>query len=247
MEVIFFFLGAILASFVGVVTERIHTGQSWLSGRSRCDACGTHLTVRDLVPLVSYVASLGKCRTCGSRISATHLVGEAVLGSVFVVAYLSLGLSFELLIFLVALIVLFFIVRYDLRHTVIPPYANLLFALCAVVFAYMTAPSLGAFLEIVFVAGVFGGAFLLLHLLSQGRAMGLADAPLVFSLSLLAGVYAFGGLLLSFWIGGAYGIVVLLTRRGGPTMGIEVPFAPFLALGFILAYFFAWNPLLPLL
>ena len=35
--IVLFFLGAILASFTGVVSERVYTGQSWLKGRSRCN------------------------------------------------------------------------------------------------------------------------------------------------------------------------------------------------------------------
>jgi prepilin signal peptidase PulO-like enzyme (type II secretory pathway) len=50
------------------------------------------------------------------------------------------------------------------------------------------------------------------------------------------------GILFSFWIGALFGIAVLLRRRGGPTMGIEVPFVPFLAAGFLLAFFTQWNP-----
>ena len=38
-------------------------------------------------------------------------------------------------------------------------------------------------------------------------------------------------------------LALLFLRRGGPRMGVEVPFVPFLALGFLLAYFIQWNPL----
>jgi prepilin signal peptidase PulO-like enzyme (type II secretory pathway) len=94
-----------------------------------------------------------------------------------------------------------------------------------------------------FTAGMIGLAFLLLHLLSGGRAMGLGDAPVALSLSLLCAPYAFSGVLFSFWIGAIIGIAILVMRRGGPRMGIEVPFVPFLAAGYLLAYFIQWNPL----
>jgi prepilin signal peptidase PulO-like enzyme (type II secretory pathway) len=93
------------------------------------------------------------------------------------------------------------------------------------------------------IAGAIALFFFLLHVLSSGRAMGLGDAPVALALSLMAGTQAIAGLLFSFWIGALYGIFVLSTRRGGPRMGIEVPFVPFLALGFLLALFTAWNPL----
>lgn len=74
--------------------------------------------------------------------------------------------------------------------------------------------------------------------------MGLGDAPSVLGLSLLVGPGSvLPGVLFSFWIGALYGIVVLMTTPKGHRMGIEVPFVPFLALGFLLAYFTGWNPL----
>ena len=72
--------------------------------------------------------------------------------------------------------------------------------------------------------------------------MGLADTPLVFGLALLVGSAALSGFVFSFWIGAVIGILILLRRPAGTRMGVEVPFAPFLAAGFLLAYFTQWNP-----
>jgi len=73
--------------------------------------------------------------------------------------------------------------------------------------------------------------------------MGLADAPLAAGLALLVGHAALPGFLFSFWIGAGVGIVLLAMAPRGSRMGIEVPFAPFLAAGFLLAYFTQWDPL----
>jgi prepilin signal peptidase PulO-like enzyme (type II secretory pathway) len=93
------------------------------------------------------------------------------------------------------------------------------------------------------IAGIISAFFFIMHVASGGRAMGLGDAPVALALSILVGSHAFPGLLFSFWVGALYGIIVLSTRRGGPRMGIEVPFVPFLAIGYLLAFFTAWNPL----
>ena len=74
--------------------------------------------------------------------------------------------------------------------------------------------------------------------------MGLADAPLVFGLALLVGPAALPGFIFSFWIGALLGIIILARRPRGSRMGVEVPFAPFLAAGFLIAYFTQWNPFL---
>ena len=52
-------------SFIGVVVDRLPDRVPMMVQRSRCDACGTALTVRDLVPLASWLAMRGRCRYCG--------------------------------------------------------------------------------------------------------------------------------------------------------------------------------------
>lgn len=238
------FLGAILASFVGVVVERVNTGSSWVGDRSRCDACATTLTARDLVPVVSWLLARGTCRICGSHISVRHVVVEATMALVFYTSYLLLGLGLPLLFMLGALLVLLFIVLYDLRHTIVPMIPALVFIVLAGVFRLLLMPEAMGFGLALLVAGLVGGVFLLFYTLSWGRAMGLGDAPMALGLSLLVGpAAALPGVLFSFWIGALYGIVVLVSTPRGHRMGIEVPFVPFLALGFLLAYFTGWNPL----
>ncbi len=238
----FALMGAVAGSFAGVISERMNTGQSFVSGRSRCNSCARTLGPFDLVPVVSWLLALGKCRTCRASVPALYAFLEAGLGALFVLAYLSLGATFALVPFLLALFTLAVIVVYDLRHTIVPPSASFLLFVFCIAFAVLRAPSLHAFGASLLVAGAIGAAFLLLHVLSGGRAMGLGDAPVAFSLALLSAGNAFAGVVFSFWIGALCGIVILVLQRGGPRMGIEVPFVPFLAAGALLAYFTGWNP-----
>lgn len=238
----FAWLGAIVASFAGVVAERLHTGTSFVTGRSRCNSCRRTLSVLDLFPVVGWLLSFGRCRTCGSRVPYLYPLVEAVLAFLFVLSYMTLSWSYALLFFLVSLTLLTIIVLYDLRHTVVPWKLSIPFFVCSLLFALASDPGLVRFSGTLFLAGAIGMGFFLLHVLSKGRAMGLGDAPIAFSLSLLVGRAAFPGLLFSFWIGAIVGILILVKRRGGPRMGIEVPFVPFLAVGYLLAYFTQWSP-----
>ncbi len=243
----FALLGAITGSFVGVIAERLNTGQSFVTGRSRCNSCARPLGPRDLVPVFSWIIARGRCFTCGARVPWQYLVLELLLGSAFAYAYGAIGLTLALVPFLIALATLAFIVVYDLRHTIVPPTASVVLSLSAL--AYLLLQGLaGPFLgEALLTAGCIALFFFLMHVLSGGRAMGLGDAPVAFALSLLVFPYAVSGLLFSFWIGGLYGVIVLVSRRGGPRMGIEVPFVPFLAAGYLLAYLIEWNPLAALI
>lgn len=240
-----FILGAILASFMAVIAERLYTGQSWIQGRSMCNSCSRELTVLDLVPVVSWMVSRGRCRTCKAKVPISYTISEAVLGTLFVLAYATIGLTLALVPFLLALATLTFIVLYDLRHTIVPPTSSLLLILCAVSYALLSsgaAQPLGATLM---VAGVIGLGFFLLYALSGGRAMGLGDAPVAFALATLVGsTLAIPGLLFSFWIGAVVGIMILVRAPKGHRIGIEVPFVPFLVAGYLLAFVTQWNPLL---
>ena len=235
--------GAILASFVGVLAERVHTGESAVSGRSRCNSCNRQLSALDLVPVFSWIVSWGRCRSCKARVPFSYTVSEIAFASLFALSYLKLGLSLSLGLLLVALVILLFIVLYDLRHTIVPPYASGLLVLVSVLFAYVAYGS-GQLLGVVLItSGMIAFGFFLFFFLSHGRMMGLGDSPVALSLSLIAGPFALAGLLFSFWIGALIGIGILVTRPKGHRMGIEVPFVPFLALGYLLAFFTQWNPL----
>lgn len=237
---VFFLLGAAAASFAGVVAGRLYTGQSIVSGRSRCDACGTPLSAFSLVPVLSWAAGRGRAQCCGARISALAPLSELALGILFVLSYLSLGLTFALLFTLLSWTVLLALVLYDLAHQILPPPLLALLVGLACLAGFTAFPD--SFPDALIVAALQAGLLALINLLSRGRAMGLADAPLTFALSVLVGPSALPGFVFSFWIGAVIGIVILFGRPRGSRMGIEVPFAPFLAAGFILAYFTQWNP-----
>lgn len=163
----------------------------------------------------------------------------------FVLAVMKLGLSLSLVMLLLTFSTLAFIVMYDLRHTVVPTTASTLLIVFSLVYALLTSGGNEHLGQTLLVAGVIGFLFFLVHFLSRGRAMGLGDSPVALALSLLTGgPLAIAGLLFSFWTGALIGIAILVSRPKGHRMGIEVPFVPFLAAGYVLAYFTQWNPLL---
>jgi len=242
VELIFFALGAVIASFIGVLTVRLNTGQSALVGRSRCDACTAPLPPYALIPLFSYLALAGRARCCGARLSFTAPVTEILLGSLFALAYAKLGLTLALPFMLLSFALLVAIVLYDLAHQILPTRFLYPFIAASAAVGFFEAPSPNSFLSSILTALLIAASLALIHVLSRGRAMGFADAPFSFGLALLVGAAALPGFIFSFWVGAFIGIGLLLKRPAGSRMGIEVPFAPFLAAGFLLAYFTQWNP-----
>jgi prepilin signal peptidase PulO-like enzyme (type II secretory pathway) len=239
----FFTFGAISASFIGVISERVYTGQSWKKGRSKCNSCRETLEGKDLIPVFSWLLYRGRCRRCKVKLPARYVFFEVLMGVLFALSYLYIGFGLPLILFLIALGILDFIVIYDMRHTVVPNLASNLLIIFALAFSLNTTSSPQEFLVRLVVAAVIALMFYLLYALSKGRAMGLGDTPVAFALSLLVGSAAIPGVMFSFWIGAVVGIAILLARKGGPRMGIEIPFVPFMAAGYLLAYFTLWNPL----
>ncbi len=76
-------IAPITGSFMGVLVHRIPAGRKVGLDRSACDACGHVLGIVDLLPVVNWVVSLGRCRYCGVKVSAFYpLIELAALGVV---------------------------------------------------------------------------------------------------------------------------------------------------------------------
>lgn len=69
--------GAVIASFLGVVGERIPRHET-LGGRSHC-VCGVELAAGANVPILGWLMSRGRARCCGARIPVRYFWGEVGL------------------------------------------------------------------------------------------------------------------------------------------------------------------------
>lgn len=65
--------GAIVGSYLSNLCVRWPRGEQVTTGRSCCDSCKRPLRPIELVPLLSGLATHGRCRTCGAGIPRLHL------------------------------------------------------------------------------------------------------------------------------------------------------------------------------
>ena len=70
-------LGAIVGSYLATLIQRWGRGEAASMGRSRCEGCGRTLRAGELIPLVSALASRGRCRSCGAGIDPLNWRVEA--------------------------------------------------------------------------------------------------------------------------------------------------------------------------
>lgn len=74
--------GAMVGSFLNVVAHRVPRGETVIFGRSHCPACGATIRSRDNVPVLGWLALGGRCRDCGTAISARYPLVEAACGGI---------------------------------------------------------------------------------------------------------------------------------------------------------------------
>ena len=79
----FFALGASVGSFVNVVAGRWPLGQDFVAPSSRCTTCGRSLAWWENIPILSWIALRGRCRTCGVWIGSEHVWVEFGVGILF--------------------------------------------------------------------------------------------------------------------------------------------------------------------
>jgi len=113
-------LGLVVGSFVNCWAWRSLRGESVMRGRSHCATCNHELAARDLIPLVSWLASHGRCRYCGQKVSVRYPLSELVCALAFAGIVACYGLSLETIELLAFAAILLFLSLTDLDAYLIP-------------------------------------------------------------------------------------------------------------------------------
>ena len=220
-----FLIGLCVGSFLAAFTYRKERGLSVLSGRSFCPQCKSRIAWFDNIPLLSFFLLRGRCRACGKRISLRYPLVEVSTALLFLIffKYVSPAL-FPLMIVVISIIIAIFVI--DLESKIIPD--ELVFwGITILMFFYLVSGYSALFptLFVAFSASVF---FLLIHLITRGRGMGLGDVKFVILGGLLLGwPQSLIWLFLAFLTGAFMGTILILGKRA--KLGREIAFGPYLA------------------
>ena len=205
IDLYFFLVGSILASFLGLVIDRFPE-QSIIRPASHCDSCQTRLRPLDLIPILSQVVNRFRCRYCKIRYPFWYALFELGLGLLFLAwswGWISLG---QVILITAGLT----LGIYDFRHQEYPLLVWIIFHLLLIVCS-------GWNLIMVF--------FLILGILAHfidirigaGDFLFLASCALVFSVTELLILIQFAS---------ATGILAFLLKKKKE----RLPFVPFLLL-----------------
>jgi leader peptidase (prepilin peptidase)/N-methyltransferase len=114
------FLGSIFGSFVTALSYRVPRGESIAHGRSQCPKCGHTLTVQDLVPIFSWLASRGACRYCRAPISPRYPIIETLSVALFTATALSVHPPLQAALALASVPILLALAVIDFEHQRVP-------------------------------------------------------------------------------------------------------------------------------
>ena len=207
-------------------------------GRSMCPQCHHALGVKDLLPVLSWLSLLGKCRYCRQPISAQYPLVELTTAVIFVVSYLywpepftalqvvQFGLWLAIVVGFMALTV------YDARWMLLP--SRIIHPLYAITAVFVAVRLLDADRPLVIALNTLsatiigGGVFLVLHQLSKGRWIGGGDIRLGWIFGALVGAPGLGFMVIfiASLLGCVFALPALVSKKLRASS--EIPFGPFL-------------------
>jgi leader peptidase (prepilin peptidase)/N-methyltransferase len=239
-------IGLCVGSFVNVLIARVPQRESVIRPRSRCPKCGTQISDRDNIPILSWLLLRARCRSCGVRIPARYPLVEGATAVLFVAAAVRFGASWQLPAFCVFFAALLAISVIDLDHFIIPNrivYPTLVLTIPMLAGA-AAADGTWRRLEDALIGGAAGfGALLIIHLISP-RGMGFGDVRLAGVIGVMVGWlglwYLAVALFLAFLMASVIGVALIATRV--KTRKDAVPFGPFMASGAVIAVL--WGPVI---
>lgn len=223
--------GLAIGSFLNVVVARLPERRSLIHPRSACGACSAPIAWYDNVPLLSYVLLRGRCRTCQTSIGPLYPAVELATAILLAACFFAFGLTLHGLAAAVFCASLVVVTATDLTHRIVPNVVVLPAA--AIVCALMTAAEPSP--EWV-IAGVGAALFLFIVALAYPGGMGMGDVKLALLMGVALGRAVAVALPLGM-IAALIPAVVLLARHGSGARKMAIPFAPFLAVGSVIALF----------
>jgi leader peptidase (prepilin peptidase)/N-methyltransferase len=220
-----------LGSFLNVVASRLPRGGSLVHPASACDGCGAEIHWYDNIPVLSYLALRGRCRSCRTPIGWRHPTVEIVTAALLAGCVLAFGVTIEAAaaaVFVAALVV---VTATDIERRIVPNRVVLPATVLVLVLRLIDHPSIEWPL-----AGLGAAAFLLTAALAYPGGMGMGDVKLALLMGVALGRSVPVALLLGM-IAALAPAVVLFAMHGTAARKMKIPFAPFLALGGVIGLF----------
>ena len=223
-----FLFGAVLGSFLNVVIWRLPRGESLVTPASRCPGCGAPVKPYDNIPILSWLILRGRCRNCGTRISARYPLVELLTAVLMALVPVFLGADEDVWIGFALVLILVPLTFIDLDHRILPnkiTYPSVVVGVALV--AVFETDDLPEHL----IAGAAAFLFLFAAAWFYPKGMGVGDVKLAGVMGLFLGRNVAPALLVAFLLGTLVGLVVMARKGVAQGRKTAIPFGPFLAAG----------------
>ena len=229
-----FFLGASLASFLNATVYRLEQGYKYpkiVMLNSHCEKCKKPLNWKQLIPILGYIFYKGKCPKCKSVVSIYYPISELILGTIFLIFYLS---SIPLFFYIIILF-LFVLSFYDYLSNSIPKnLVHIFIGICLIFFFFFNFN-----LENIYLPLIVCGVLLLVNIFK--KSFGLGDILLLFSIGILQ---SFGEFLVTFWLAILIALLyslIFVVKKKIDIKKAKIPMVPFISLAFSISVLYGEN------
>lgn len=230
-------LAPFIGSFLGALAVRLPEGRDIVTARSECRSCGYKLRPLDLVPLVSWIALGGRCRSCRKPIGWYYPAME--VGALVLVLWAAVHVEGGLLWVTIGLgWTLLALLAMDIRYLLLADAITLPLIAAGLI--------IGGWLDIqhlwLHVLGAVVGFLMMLvvarlyRALRQRDGLGLGDAKLMAAAGAWVGIQGLGSVLL--YAVGLSLIYATLARASGRPIDAATPIP--LGAGIALALWLVW-------
>jgi prepilin signal peptidase PulO-like enzyme (type II secretory pathway) len=219
-----FLLGASLASFLNATLYRLEKGYKYpeiIKVGSHCEKCERLLTWWELIPILGYILTKGRCSECGESINIYYPISELYLGLTFL-TFLIFGISWYMWI---VILFLFTLSYFDVKDKeVYQEHVHVFLGLC-VLFLIINFEISNIYLPVIFTL-----FFLLLNRIKKSFALG--DILVLLGLGILISWQQY---LVMFWLGILIALlysVTLILKEKVDIKEVKVFMIPFFTISF---------------
>lgn len=224
-------IGLAVGSFLNVIIYRLPNNKSIVKPRSKCTKCDSQIAWYDNMPVLSYIALLGKCRKCKNPISIRYPLIEFICGMMTLMLLNIYGPSFEFIVMILISYMLIAITFIDVDYFIIPNEF--------IIFGFIISIISHSFklLPITVVQGFYGsltyGGILFIMgamgtFIFKKEALGFGDIKLGLILGSFLGIeLSLLALFFSFIFGGIMSIILLIAKEVNDDH--MIPFGPSIA------------------
>lgn len=137
-----FILGAIMGSFINMLSYRLPRKIDIIFKKSHCPKCHNPLKLQDLLPIISWLWLKGRCRKCQKKIPLRYFFTELTLATHFLITFSIHGPTAEFACLTLISTIFWAIIIIDLENYIICDELLIASLPLALTFAHLTEKNL---------------------------------------------------------------------------------------------------------